>query len=61
MRVTRVGLTAAFSAALFGTTTFDTTQAADAVRLTAISGLRRVVVPSPVKSAVMEVFLGSCR
>jgi hypothetical protein len=35
MRVTRLGLTAAFSAALFGTTTLDTTQAADAVRLTA--------------------------
>jgi hypothetical protein len=49
MRVTRVGLTAAFSAAPFGATTLDTAQAADAakIRLTATSGLRSVVVPSP--------------
>jgi hypothetical protein len=71
MRVTRVGLTAAFPAAPFGATTLDTAQAADAVkiRLTATSGLRSVVVPSPfgsilrqkIMSAVMAVFLRSCR
>jgi hypothetical protein len=47
MRVMRAALTAAFSAALFGTTTPDIAQAADAVRLNGPSGLRSVVVPSP--------------
>jgi hypothetical protein len=49
MRVTRVGLTAAFSAAPFGATTLDTAQAADAAKI-------RLTM-----SAVMAVFLRSCR
>jgi hypothetical protein len=65
MRVTGVGLTAAYSAASFGATTLDTAQAPANRdnRFAELRGTESICVNlrQTIMSAVMAVFLGSCR